>query len=413
MNDKSKSRIRVGLAAAAFVGATALTVGCSATGGSLADQIQPAAHVVNAARTVKTTPDSKPNPANADKISEITATITNNTDMTLTKVSATHTGTGVHWQQQAPGTLAPHSSTTVTDYAGGNNEIDMTYQDASGATYTFDVDDPFSSKDSVKGSTTSRSFGISASAGSGLKDNSSFTVYAGQSFGLSGSTQQYVVPAGVTALNVDVIGGSGGEDNQTINGADIVGTMAVTPGEVLTVGVGGKGHDGGNDYSGGFGLPWNGSSFSGGSGLYDTNSNPAQPQWGGGGGGASVIANGNQLLVVAGGGGGEGGNDGVYALGGRGGYNGSLTGQDGEYHGGMAGSQSAPAGQSSLYGAGQVGGAGGGGYAGGGSGLIIDQEGGGGGAGSSYDAGLNAGATVSTASGNTQDGSINLTAVTN
>ena len=174
-------------------------------------------------------------------------------------------------------------------------------------------------------------------------------------------------------MNVHVVGGSGGEDNESINGADIAGTMAVTPGEVLTIGVGGEGQDSPH-FAGGWGLPWNGSSFSGGSGLYDDNSNPAQPQWGGGGGGASVIANGNQLLVVAGGGGGEGGNDGVYALGGRGGFDGSLTGQNGEDNGGMAGSQSAPGGQGSLYGDGQVGGAGGGGYDGGGSGQIIGRR---------------------------------------
>ena len=176
MNRNTIRRSRIGLAAAAIAGAAVLTAGCSATGSELADRIQPAVNAVSIVRTapgpataIRPRNRQAPNPANADKLSEITATITNNTDMALTKVSATHTGTGAHWQQQAPDTLAPHSTTTVTDYAGGNNEIDMTFQDADGATYTFDVDDPFAAKDSVKATTTSHSFGISASAGSGLQ----------------------------------------------------------------------------------------------------------------------------------------------------------------------------------------------------------------------------------------------------
>ena len=187
MKSTTTTRVRVGLAAVTVAGVVLLTVGCSATGGSLADQIQPMKRVAKSVTPVAKSvmPEdidratAAANPANADKLSEITATITNNTDMSLTKVSATHTGTGVHWQQQAPGTLAPHSTTTVTDYAGGNNKIDLTFQDSTGATYSFEVDDPFGAKDSVKGSTTSTINGVNGSAGSGFHDDSSFTVYVG------------------------------------------------------------------------------------------------------------------------------------------------------------------------------------------------------------------------------------------
>lgn len=399
MNVNATQGVRFGLAVAAIAGAAVLTAGCATTSGSLADQIQPvAAHSI-----------VKPDPANADKISEITATIINNTDLTLTKVSDSHTGTGVHWQQQPPGTIAPHSVTTITDYAGGNNKIDMTYQDSTGATYSFEVNDPFGSYDTISDSTTSTSYGTSGSSGSGYDDKSSFAIYAGHSYGYSGSAEQYVVPAGVTQMQVDVTGGSGGEtDGATINGADISGTLAVTPGEVLTIGVGGEGGPGEVNYAGGWGLPWNGSSFSGGAGLHGSHSTPGDQEWSGGGGGASVIATGNQLLVVAGGGGGGGTADGYVYNGGRGGDNGSLTGQNGQGDGGTAGSQSQPAGQNSSPSADEPSGAGGGGYAGGGTGQGVI---GGGGAGSSYDGGLT-GTTVTTASGSAIPGHINLTAVT-
>ena len=407
MNANTTRGTRIGLAAAAIAAAALLAVGCSA-GAPMADQIQPVAAQQSAAATADNSATGAPNPANADKISEITATVINNTDMQLTKVSATHTGTGVHWQQQPPGTLAPHSTTTVTDYAGGNNEIDLTYQDSTGATYTFSADDPAVGKDSVKSPTTSNSYGVNATSGTGLHETSTFTVYAGQSFGYTGSAQQYTVPTGVTTLNVQAIGGSGGDQSgggmqgPVINGAEITGTMAVTPGEVLTIGVGGRGYQV-NELAGGWGLPWNGSSFSGGSGRF------VGAESGGGGGGASVITAGSQIQVVAGGAGGQGGSASWSDLGGKGGYDGSLTGQNGQNNGGVAGSQNTPAGQNALYtNAGVVAGAGGGGYAGGGSGQVTGEEGGGG-AGSSYDAGLTGG-TVTTASGPSQDGDVTLTA---
>jgi hypothetical protein len=194
---------------------------------------------------------------------------------------------------------------------------------------------------------------------------------------------QEVRRGGVVAANV--IGGSGGVQADTVNGAEVTGTFAVTPGEVLTIGVGGRGGDAYNNVMGGWGLPYDGSSFSGNNGLNPNSGNA-------GGGGASVIlAPNNQVVAVAGGAGGQGieatGNNSVnYGLGGQGGYDGNLIGQDGQPTpmGGKAGAAGSTQGQSDTSGGDQIPGAGGGGYQGGDTGVSGT---GGGGAGSSYDQG--------------------------
>ena len=401
MKHNHSHRVSIGLAAAALTSAAVLLAGCSTTSGAMSDQIdRPATHAAAVSKAAVAQPEM------ADKDTNIAQTITNGTDQTLTLVSASHTGTGAHWQHQAQPTLAPNGSETVSDYSAGDNEIDVKYQDASGAIYTFETSSLAGIKDSVNGTTTSPSYRVLAGSGSGLDDHSTFAVYPGQVFNFIRKSQYYTVPAGVTALDADVIGGSGGDHDGTVNGAEIKGVLPVTPGETLMIGTGGQGS--GQTYAGGWGLGWGNdnppgnNSLSGGSGV------ATDVDGGGGGGGASVLIADNQLAVVAGGGGGEGNNAMHNALGGQGGYNGQLAGQNGQDGGGQAGSMPYYPGQNSAASGTAAGGAGGGGYRGGAAGSSTNNSGGG--AGSSFAGGLQS-YSVTPASGGAQDGSITLTGV--
>jgi len=180
-------------------------------------------------------------------------------------------------------------------------------------------------------------------------------------FSYTGAAQTYTVPSGVTTLRLDAIAGGGGASTNGPAGGlggRIRGTIAVTPGEVLNVYVGGAGQSGS---SGG----WNG----GGNGQ-NTN--------GGGGGGASDIRRGgtaiaNRVMVAGGGGGG-----GYYAAGG---FGGGLTGGTSTYAGvtSEAGTQTSgnPLGVGAAGTTANTGG-GGGGYWGGKSGATNGIGGGGG-----------------------------------
>jgi hypothetical protein len=151
-------------------------------------------------------------------------------------------------------------------------------------------------------------------------------------FSYSSGYQFFTVPAGVSTLYITVDGGSGA-DGQGIAGGgpggpggEVRGDLAVTPGEVLTLWVGGAGQaDGGQ----GFGAPGH-DDFEGGTGGpgYGTGTGN-----GGGGGGASYIGVNNTIMMLAGGGGGGGGG-GAYIVGtdtsgGNGSSGGYLTAQDG------------------------------------------------------------------------------------
>jgi hypothetical protein len=229
-------------------------------------------------------------------------------------------------------------------------------------------------------------------------------VYKSQ-FNYSGSAQTFTVPAGVTAISVDAYGangeskisgyGGGWEGRGGRTQAD----LAVTPGEVLNIYVGGSHFYPGN---GSFGGGWNGGGADGGDG-------------GSAGGGATDIRIGgtalNDRVLVAGGGGGCSNDNGNY----NGGDGGGLTGETGSRYnnsanGGAGGTQSAGgaggtgtngsctwitgsnggAGSKGQGGNGnntreRRGGGGGGGYFGGGGGAIGCGFGwGGGGGGSSY-----------------------------
>lgn len=140
-----------------------------------------------------------------------------------------------------------------------------------------------------------------------------------QTFNYTGSTQSFTVPAGVTALGVTIVGGQGGRGGTDSAGpspaggyaGQVQGTIAVTPGQVLTIAVGsggGSGTGGGAATGGSAGSnPLAG--YEGGTGgRSGTNGSSGS---GGGGGAASVLQVGG-VDIVAGGAGGSGGS-GQYA----------------------------------------------------------------------------------------------------
>ncbi len=220
---------------------------------------------------------------------------------------------------------------------------------------------------------------------------------ASTSFGYTGGPQFFTVPAGVTSISVTAIGAGGGV--WTYNGGtaagyagEVQGTLSVTPGEVLTIDVGGVGGSVGGTGQVGAGG-WGGPSSSGGAGG-DGSSGVCVPSGaptydGAGGGGASSVLSGITPLVVAAGGGGGGsaagpGGAGGGTTGGNGGSGGGAGGGGGgtQVAGGAGGFSPYAVGASATSGNGGVGGSGGGsceGGSGGGGGYF---GGGGGGAGS-------------------------------
>ena len=160
---------------------------------------------------------------------------------------------------------------------------------------------------------TSYTFSVTAtnSVGTGPTSSSSSSITPAPTvtdIGYTGGSQSFTVPAGVTSIAVNIDGASGGTGTYAGLGGQVTGTISVTPGEVLTIIVGGD-----NGYGGG--------GAGGGSG-------------GSGGGGTFIEdASGNYLAVAgAGGAGGSG-----YT----GGAGGGLTGGQGTNAGGEGGTQSA------------------------------------------------------------------------
>jgi hypothetical protein len=227
-----------------------------------------------------------------------------------------------------------------------------------------------------------RPFGIvrSASAASGSP----------ATFAYTGSSQSWTVPAGITSIRVDAQGAQGDGAYGGLGGRAVA-TLAVTPGQVLQVMVGGAGAGATAGFNGG----GSGGPFSGGAGA---------------GGGASDVRTGAFALadraVVAGGGGGAG-PGGATPTRGPGGSGGGTTGEDGskglnnvdgwapglgatQTAGGAGGVEASGGtyGNPGTLGAGgggrYAGGAGGGGYYGGGEGASGNFIGGGGGGGASY-----------------------------
>lgn len=230
-------------------------------------------------------------------------------------------------------------------------------------------------------------------------------------FSYTGTLQTWTVPTGISSVVVDAKGASGGASYFSVGGCGgrVQCTLAVTPGQVLNIYVGGMGADG-TGFSGGVGGS-TGGIISGGTGGYSIYSGGA-----GGGGGCSDIRIGgttlaNRVIVASGGGGGgydycglENGGDGGGLTGGDGmdcgSYSSFTCGAGGSaVSGGIGSSGGGFSGASMVGGDGispvylyygswgssfyiyssATGGGGGGGYFGGGGG-----SGGGGGGGSSY-----------------------------
>jgi len=243
-------------------------------------------------------------------------------------------------------------------------------------------------------------------------------------FNYTGSVQTFTVPSGVTSINFDVIGASGGTGYLPMsiggNGGRIQGTLTVVPGQILNI------------YVGGFGV--NGTTLSGGAGGYNgggTGALYSGSYAGGGGGGASDIrvspyGLANRIVVAGGGGGGafdysttnsERGGDGGGTTGQTGYYNSTVggngyTGTGGtQVGGGLAGNYPGYClgfnGSLGIGGNGgpctNSGGGGGGGYYGGGGGVWA-----GGGGGSSYSDPILSSAIIHTQGYQTGNGQIIL-----
>lgn len=144
-----------------------------------------------------------------------------------------------------------------------------------------------------------------------------------QTFSYTGSTQTFTVPAGVTSLTVTMKGGQGGRggtDYGTPNSGGyqgvVTGTIAVTPGQQITVAVGGGGAAGaqGGSAPGGSGGQ---NPLAGFDGATGGTAGPEGSSGGGGGGGGATVLRVDGTDIVAGGAGGNGGNGQFAALIGR------------------------------------------------------------------------------------------------
>lgn len=201
-------------------------------------------------------------------------------------------------------------------------------------------------------------------------------------YAFTGGEQCYRVPDGVTRLSFEAAGGTGGAGLPASGmpgapggeGALITGELAVTPGQILVVVVGGNGQPGseGSDAEGG---------YNGGGSHQQASEAPGSS---GGGGGASDVrtvpcgsrcpgsdTSVESRLFVAGGGGG-GGYDSASSGTVAGGAGGTPDGEDGQplLSGGEGGTQTGPGGTGERgRGGSDLGGGGGGGVFGGGAGL--------------------------------------------
>src|SRR5262249_33097556 len=134
-------------------------------------------------------------------------------------------------------------------------------------------------------------------------------------FDFTGANQSFVVPAGVTSISVEGFGAQGGNGGTCFGlalvttqecgdggtggmGAHVTSTIAVTPGETLTVIVGGKGGDATDAQCETPGTPGQGGFDGGANGA--VGGCPAGA--GGGGGGSTRLFRGATAIFVAGGG---------------------------------------------------------------------------------------------------------------
>ncbi|MBW4033519.1 MAG: hypothetical protein HIU88_12800 [Acidobacteria bacterium] len=142
-----------------------------------------------------------------------------------------------------------------------------------------------------------------------------------QTFSYTGSVATFTVPAGISALTITVTAGEGGNGGADATPAPpmggyrgvVTGTIAVTPNQVLTVGVGSGGATGGDHVNSGVAGAIGGRNPLGGyAGGVGGQAGANGSSGAGGAGGAASVLQISGTSVVAGGGGGSGGS-GQYA----------------------------------------------------------------------------------------------------
>lgn len=333
--------------------------------------------------------------------------------------------TGSAWASMGCCNPLPLAPTVVTAVAG-NGQATITFSGGSGSSYTvtsnpggFTATGPASPL-TVTGLSNGVAYTFTVvatnSCGSSPASVASNSVTptgvssGTQTFTYTGGTQTFTVPPGVTVLTIDAFGAQGARNfnNHATGGlgARIKGDVNVTPGEVITIIVGGQGTTGSNGIAGGGG---GGGSFAirasnntplivaggGGGASYQANTNgqPGSASQTPGAGGYTSQPVGNGGFSDNGGGGGTGA--------GGGGWNGAGTGNN-WCGGGQA--QGGPGGTSGYNGPGGYGGGGGSYHGGGGGGGYTGGSGGnyniGGGGGGALNTGTNQTNTAGVRAGN-------------
>lgn len=135
-------------------------------------------------------------------------------------------------------------------------------------------------------------------------------------YNYTGATQTFTVPAGVTSIEVTLKGGQGGRGGHDSQGTPtpggyqgvVTGTIAVTPGQVLTVAVGGGGGTGASSTNNAGGGTAGQNPLTGYDGSVGGNAGNAGSSGAGGGSGAATVLMLGSTPIVAGGAGGNGGN---------------------------------------------------------------------------------------------------------
>lgn len=245
-------------------------------------------------------------------------------------------------------------------------------------------------------------------------------------FGFSGTSQTYSVPAGIYSISVVANGGAGGTGTSSVAAAcaQVQATMTVVPGEVLAVRIGGQGAAGvaGATATGGYnGGAIGNNNQGGGGGATDLRRTSTSST-------SDYLTARNAMLVAAGGGGAGGGSTGGAAglhlangckgSGFSGGYGATQTaaGAGGDISSGVAGGMGvgAPGSAGNGGSGGSLGlnaGGGGGGYYGGGGGSsdVVGNAGGGGA--SSWVIPTGSTALSSHIALTVSDGSINITPI--
>ena len=147
-------------------------------------------------------------------------------------------------------------------------------------------------------------------------------VTVSQTYGYTGATDTFTVPAGITVLTIELDGGEGGQGGADASGPSptggyqgvVSGTLAVTPGDVLTIAVGQGGATGADGATGSSNPPdyTDGAATGGQNPLGYNGGNGGVAGWQGdsgdaGGGGAATVVTTSATTIVAGGAGGAGG----------------------------------------------------------------------------------------------------------